>query len=379
MKNQKICIIGDGLTGLTAALVLKNLNLNIDLYMPKKKSTKIDKRITAVSESNYQFLKNFLHPFDKKIFWSCKEINLFSEKRNDVLNFLNFKEKNCSLMHIFENGKYKKNLHKQIKNKNIKLINKIVTGVGYKEGYIKFNKSKTSYDLIILCLGSKSKLYDEVTGNKSIQKNYNEVAITGYVSHKIKHINPSQYFLKEGPLALLPFNKNKFSFVWSLKKDFYSSNKNNLKIIVKHKLNKLLKKENKITLSKIQSFQIQLDLKTKYFKNNVLILGEGLHSIHPMAGQGFNLVIRDISKLSQIIKKCLNLGMSLKNSFILKEFYETRKPENIFFGLGIDFTNIFFRQHKYLDPFKNIILKNISKFYYVKKISKIVSDRGINI
>ena len=40
MKNQKICIIGGGLTGLTTALVLKNLNLDIDIFLSEKNTTK---------------------------------------------------------------------------------------------------------------------------------------------------------------------------------------------------------------------------------------------------------------------------------------------------------------------------------------------------
>ena len=61
MKKQKICIIGDGLTGLTTALSLKNLNINVDLfYKNNNKKAKIDKRTTAISESNFHFLSNQL-------------------------------------------------------------------------------------------------------------------------------------------------------------------------------------------------------------------------------------------------------------------------------------------------------------------------------
>ena len=35
-----------------------------------------------------------------------------------------------------------------------------------------------------------------------------------------------------------------------------------------------------------------LNLKRTYYKNDILILGEGLHTVHPVAGQGFNLVLR---------------------------------------------------------------------------------------
>ena len=46
----------------------------------------------------------------------------------------------------------------------------------------------------------------------------------GYVKHKFKTLNTSQFFLKEGPLAILPFSKNYFSFVWSVKKYFFENN-----------------------------------------------------------------------------------------------------------------------------------------------------------
>ena len=132
-------------------------------------------------------------------------------------------------------------------------------------------------------------------------------------------------------------------------------------------------------ISNVASFPIHLNLKTKYFKKNVLILGDGLHAVHPMAGQGFNLVLRDIKKLSYLMHKGLKIGLSLKDSLILKEFYHARKPENTILGLGIDFTNIFFKENKYFFPMKKAILNNINNFKFIKKISQIISDKGITI
>ena len=60
MKIQKICIIGDGLAGLTTALTLKDLNIEKDLLYKKNISTKKDNRTTAISKSNFQFLKKSL-------------------------------------------------------------------------------------------------------------------------------------------------------------------------------------------------------------------------------------------------------------------------------------------------------------------------------
>ena len=122
-----------------------------------------------------------------------------------------------------------------------------------------------------------------------------------------------------------------------------------------------------------------MGLKRKYYKNNILILGEGLHTIHPVAGQGFNLTLRDIKKLKEVLNYYSKLGMSFTNSFALDDFCNQRRPENILMGLGINATHKFFKQNKYLDPFKEIILKNLDKNKVLKKLSKFISNQGLTL
>ena len=379
MNVQKICIIGDGLAGLSAATSLGEENLKIDLYVGKNKKykQKNDNRTTAVSESSYQFLIQKLNIKKLNIFWPSKEINLFFEDKKKIINFLNFKEKK-NLMYIFKNKELKKELDKKIiKKNNIKLIKKNISDINYDDGFILVDKKKVFYDLIILSIGSQSKLYNKIIQSRSIEKNYKEIALTTSFKHNSKISKVSQFFLKEGPLAILPFNKKIFSVVWSVSNSFYSKNSKLLQKILNGKIKDLLNNIKITDIENVQSFPIKLNLKTKYFKKNVLILGDGLHAIHPMAGQGFNLVLRDIKKLNELISKTLKLGLLFKNSFLLKDFYQSRKPENTIFGLGIDLTNIFFKDNKYLHPMKRIILNNISKFKFIKKISQMVSDKGL--
>jgi 2-octaprenyl-6-methoxyphenol hydroxylase len=377
MKKQKICIIGDGLSGLTTALALKNLNLDIDIYYKKKNKKFADKRTTAISESNYKYLIKYLSPKNRSSFWSCKKINLFYEDQNKYSNFLNYEEKKNHLMHIVENKNFKNSLLATLKKqKNVNLINKEIKVVDQKDSFILTNK-KIYYDLIILCLGSQADLYSIVKNNRSIVKDYKEIAITGSVQHKIRINNPSQYFLNEGPLAILPFKKKMFSFVWSVNKSFFADQEKEMKTLINKKLIKILGNKSKIKILNIQSFPIFLKLKTKYYKKNILILGEGLHSIHPIAGQGFNLVVRDIKKIEELISKNLQLGLALKNSFILKEFYDERNPENTLIGIGVDLTNEFFKKNKYMRNMKNNLLKNVGSFQSLKRITRYVSDKGI--
>ena len=202
MKKQRIGIVGDGLAGLMTALALNDLpTLDVQI-IAKKNKLKKDKRTTAISATNYEFFHRVLDKLDKKLFWPSKKINLFYESNEKKINFLNFNEDNNNLLYIFENDKIKDILNKEIKKKKIKIIRKNI------------NKSDDldEYDLKVLCLGRNSKIYQSVIKSRTIEKDYKEMALTGYVKHNIKDISTSQFFLKEGPLAILPFSKSNFSF-----------------------------------------------------------------------------------------------------------------------------------------------------------------------
>ena len=368
MNKQRICIVGDGLSGLMTAISLNQVpGIEVKL-VAKKESKKQDKRTTAISETNFKFIKENITGLNSNLFWPSKNIELFYEIDKEKINFLNLNEKNSNLMYVFENNKIKNILLREILKKKIQIIRKKIKNLD------EFKR----YDLTILCLGSQSKFYNKIIKGRSIKKDYKEVAVTGYVKHKLKSLNTSQFFLKEGPLAILPFSKNSFSFVWSFKKKFYEDKSKRINDLIKVKILEILKTKQKISLSNIQSYPISLGLKRKYYEKNILVLGEGLHTIHPVAGQGFNLVLRDIKKLQEITKYYCRLGISIKNSYALNDFYNSRKPENIIMGLGVDATHNFFKKNKYLDPFKEVIIKNISNSETLKKISKIISNQGLS-
>ena len=124
MKKQRICIVGDGFSGLMSAIALNNLpNLEVHLIAKKNKHTQ-DKRTTAISPSNFSFFQDIMSKLDKKLFWPSKKINLYYETSNQKINFLNFNENKNNLMYVFENNKIKEILFKEIKKKKLKLYKK---------------------------------------------------------------------------------------------------------------------------------------------------------------------------------------------------------------------------------------------------------------
>ena len=85
MNKHKICIVGDGLSGLMAALALNKLKgLEVFLISRKNEHSK-DRRTTAVSASNYEFFNKVIDKLDKKLFWPSKKIDLFYETKEQQL------------------------------------------------------------------------------------------------------------------------------------------------------------------------------------------------------------------------------------------------------------------------------------------------------
>ena len=175
-------------------------------------------------------------------------------------------------------------------------------------------------------------------------------------------------------MAILPLNKTKFSLVWSVSSKFKNKD---LGQIVTKKLKEILKFKSNFKISKVDYFPISFKFRSTFNKKNILVLGEGSYNVHPVAGQGFNLILRDIFYLNSKIKDYIENGIQIKDSLCIDEYLKQRKPENLLFGLGINFVNNFFKFNKITEPIKNVILKDINKLKILKDISLRVSNKGI--
>ncbi len=129
----------------------------------------------------------------------------------------------------------------------------------------------------------------------------------------------------------------------------------------------------------INSFKLSSSILRNYYQKNILAFGDMLHRIHPLAGQGFNMIIRDIKILSEIIQNKIDLGLHLDIS-ILRDFENQAKNKNFMFSNGIDFIYEFFSLEKKL-KIKNLtkILKVVGKNNNFNNLLIKIADRGINL
>ena len=338
------------------ALIGQNGNIEIN------QSNKLDSIIKLKKELNskIQNLRIQIYSGDRdNAEQMIKEfIEIFNDTKNKILNFGNL---NTTLFYMFKYDDIFKTIkNKVIKNRAIKITFKSKT-------FQLSDKILNTYNLII-----DTKINNNFSRKyfyKNIKKDYFSTAYVNIIKHdKIKNNIARQFFTNIGPLAFLPLSQNLTSIVYSIT---YNKNKkiDDQNIISKINNYNLLYK--KTLFSKFDKSKLNLNLLKKYYFKNVLAFGDKLHTIHPLAGQGFNMSIRDIKILNNIINNKINLGLPL-DTYVLDEFQKSAKYKNIIFATSIDFIYEFFSFEKkipkiFTDKFFSFLDNN-------KKISKYFSD-----
>ena len=173
-------------------------------------------------------------------------------------------------------------------------------------------------------------------------------------------------------MAFLPLSDTLTSVVYSLEIN-EKRNINEKDVLKKIKqFNSIYKK---ISFNKLENFYLNFVLPKKYHTKEILFLGDSIHTIHPLAGQGLNMTIRDIIKLDEILEEKLNLGIDIDKS-IYKEFENKTKSLNLLFSTGIDFIYEFFRFNKNFVP--AVVSKKIFSFINKNRELKELSIKYAN-
>ena len=355
-----VCILGNSLTALTLAKVLVNYEIEVDLIYNKKNYKISDSRTIGISKNNVDFFNSNIININKLI-WNIKKIQIFSENLKKE-KLLNFKANKNQLFSIIKNYKLYKLLEKNLSK------NKFFRSKFSNKKKLPFLKK---YELIINC--DPSNFITNRFFSKKIAKRYNSKAYTTIITHEqITNNTAFQIFTKKGPLAFLPISKRETSIVYSVHNSI-NQKEENIEQLIKDKNFKYKIKN----IEKINSFELEsLNLRSYYYKN-ILAFGDLLHKVHPLAGQGFNMTIRDIKTFVEIIKKKLDVGLPLDSSVNL-EFQKKLKHKNFIFSNGIDLIHeIFNIERKMKTSFLSKSVKLISNYPSINKMFTKIADRGV--
>ena len=358
MKNNffgKIAIIGDGITAKLAAIMFKNLKIEPVLIANKRKNKSVSHATISISNNTANILEQNGIQVIKKAN-PVHAIKLYEYKysgREDVI-FYNKTEKQ-PLSYIILKSDLDKILDLSL-NKEIKIL-------------------KTKPHDSSLTLNTIS------SPNKKLKWNYHEKAFTFLISHsKILNFCARQIFLEEGPIAFLPLNSNTTSVVFSI------NEKSELIQTLgdKNVLEKYLSKnfefiKNIKVFSDVESYDLKFQFLNSTFKNNEIYVGDIAHRIHPIAGQGWNMTVRDINNLTKIYKSKIKYGYKLNDYSILKEFDKKSKLNNFVFASSIDLIRRSFKfKNKNLSKGRKKILNELDTLPELKREIIKVADKGLN-
>jgi 2-octaprenyl-6-methoxyphenol hydroxylase len=363
---MNVCIIGDGLTSLSLAKNLINKKINVHIYHENKIQKLTPSRTIGISKNNFEFFKKEICEIPKSNCWEIKKIEIYSQKLKNE-NLLNFENKKNDLFYMVKNDE----LYRSLKKKIFK--NKHFTRTIIKSTFNEEVLNKKEYDLIINC--DPNNFLAKKYFAKKLEKNYFNIAYTAILKHEKKENNTAvQIFTEFGPIAFLPISKTETSVVCSL--DVKDRKFKNIEVV--DLINKNNPKYKIKNIFELTSFKLSSSNLRNYSHKNILAFGDLLHRIHPLAGQGFNMTIRDIKILSKIIQSKIELGLHIDSS-ILNDFEKQTKNKNFVFSNGIDFIYEFFNIEKNLKG-KNLtsILKIIGKNNSFNNFLIKFADRGIN-
>ena len=343
---HKICVVGGGITGAIMVLLLKNSNMfkmsDIGWVKPKLK-TQNDFRTTFYNETSLELLNNLniFKKLKKVDYTSVKNIKVFGPNYSSPLewNYLNTKRKFGA---VIKNDIILKIIEEQLKD--IKQYDSFVnnTRCNEFERTLYLENKKFIKTQLVLSADGKNSYLRKLLSIKALNKNSKHVAISGFLEQSKNHNSVAiQAFTNIGPIGILPYeNKNLVNFVLSIEKIKFNNllSKDNPEYFICNELNKFftnielnyrpIKKINNIE-NKLSYWDLNLNLILNPTSSRAVLIGDAAHSIHPLAGQGLNLSLRDCVSALKAIENCLNFGNDLGDKSILKLYKSERLPKTI--------------------------------------------------
>lgn len=281
--THKIAIIGAGPAGLLCALDSHLANLDVTLIGPP--SATCHAMVLAIHPKHLQHLRSLGLSLDATLV----ENMALDVYQNNITLSTKYQQQEA-LCYIIRYDQLLRELTKQINKLDIKWLQ--ATASVLSSNTITVNGETHHYDSLAVCDGAHSKTR-KALGVSSKLHHYQQTALIGLVSHTHPLRFAYQKFRDTGTLALLPTqNAHQSALIWSI-------DNQSLPLIetlgLKNQLQKQTSKVGKVLAidhqHQIPLMAIQAD---HYFYESAFFIGSSLHHIHPLAGIGFNLTIRDI-------------------------------------------------------------------------------------
>lgn len=174
---------------------------------------------------------------------------------------------------------------------------------------------------------------------------YGQTALVTAVAHELPHNGIAhQFFMPAGPLAILPLPGNVSSIVWSETDAnaaaIHALSDEDYLVALRPRFGDFL---GQISLAGARfTYPLNLTLANSFVAPRIALVGDAAHGVHPIAGQGLNLGLRDVGALAQVVIEAARRGEDFGAIDVLTRYQRWRRFDSTALALGMDAVNRLF-------------------------------------
>jgi 2-octaprenyl-6-methoxyphenol hydroxylase len=249
--------------------------------------------------------------------------------------------------HMIENGPLVDALTAKAKQIGIELHSKAVADFEFGPGQLSvhFNDGgAVGTRLLVAADGARSSIRERA-GIQSFGWNYDQSGIATTVAHERDHNGRAEeHFLPAGPFAILPLKGRRSSIVWTEAADEADC----IVALPDDKFHAELEKRFGLRLGDIKAtgprraYPLSLSVARSFVADRLALIGDAAHVIHPIAGQGLNMGLRDVAALAEAIVDAARLGFDPGDATVLDRYQRWRRFDTASMGVVTDGLNRLF-------------------------------------
>jgi 2-octaprenyl-6-methoxyphenol hydroxylase len=201
-----------------------------------------------------------------------------------------------------------------------------------------------SAPLVVACDGRRSPVA-EAAGIRRLRWGYEQTGLVNAIAHELPHNGMAhQSFFPGGPFAVLPLPGDRSSLVWS-ERTAAADRLQGLDVaaFTAEIAARIGPRLGRIELAgRRWAYPLDLTLAERYVAPRLALAGDAAHGIHPIAGQGLNIGLRDVAALAEVLVEAARIGEDVGAANVLERYQRWRRFDATSLALGMDALNRLF-------------------------------------